>query len=123
MSDCPSGRKFLDSTRTGELCSRNGRDIVSKNHLTLLVKLRGALSNPYVFTSSTASLLAQIIGSTSSRLRHWAALAKHYDVSELCAPAEDGVMTYGVYSAHETSGFQSANMPLGLSFHAQTCTS
>ena len=29
----------------------------------------------------------------------------------------------GLYSAHETSGFQSTNTPLGLSFHAQTCSS
>ena len=26
-------------------------------------------------------------------------------------------------SAHDTVGFQSANEPLGLSFHAQTCSS
>ena len=47
MSDWPSGRKFLDSTRTGKLCSQS-RDrqcptrcsceaIVSKNHQILLV--------------------------------------------------------------------------------------
>jgi hypothetical protein len=38
------------SMRTGELYSRHGRDIVSKNHLTLLVQLRGALANPSVST-------------------------------------------------------------------------
>ena len=29
----------------------------------------------------------------------------------------------GSNSAHDTSGFQSTKAPLGLSFHAQTCSS
>src|SRR3989442_7416695 len=52
MSDCPSGRKFLASTRTGELCSRNGWDLVSKNHLILLANLLQSSMSTFSWGSS-----------------------------------------------------------------------